>query len=70
VSPAMSSQTLQQSIVEFLDSASSPFERVEYCACGGVMEQRETTVFYQGREWKIDLPVCLKCVPSTLVHAA
>lgn len=67
----MSLPTLHQSIVEFLDSSSAPPQRVEQrCACGAVMERRETTFFYEGREWKVELPVCLKCAPSRHLHDA
>jgi hypothetical protein len=66
----MRSQTLHQAVVEFLESASSPLERIERCACGEVMEQLETAVFYEGREWKIDLPVCLKCAHRTHMYDA
>jgi len=66
----MSLPTLHQSIVEFLDSSSAPPRRVDRCACGAVMEHRETTFFYEGREWKIELPVCLKCASPTHAHDA
>jgi len=66
----MSYTTLHQSIVEFLDSASVLPKRVERCDCGSVMEYRETTFFYEGREWKINLPVCLKCAPKTFAYDA
>jgi hypothetical protein len=66
----MSLPTLHQSIVEFLDSASTPPKRVERCACGAPMEYRETTFSYEGREWEIELPVCLKCARNRHAHDA
>jgi hypothetical protein len=60
----MEPASLHQSIVEFLNSASSAKSTVHRCDCGTVMTHRATTFFYEGQSWEVELPVCLKCNPA------
>jgi hypothetical protein len=62
----MEPATLHQSIVEFLNSPAMPHTR---CACGAMKENRETTFFYEGQRWELELPVCMKCNPSPVLVA-
>jgi hypothetical protein len=58
----MAPETLRNSILEFLDSASARSQKQIYCwTCGTLLEYRNSTFFYDGRSWEITLPVCMKC---------
>ncbi len=61
----MEPATLHQSIVEFLNSASSAKKVVAHCSCGAIMEHRKTNFFYEGQSWEVELPVCTQCKPVT-----
>jgi hypothetical protein len=38
---------LSQSIIKFLESASSAKKKIACCRCGAIMEQQKTTFFYE-----------------------
>jgi hypothetical protein len=61
----MGPATLHQSIVEFLNSASSAKKVDTHCICGAIMEHRKTNFFYEGQSWEVELPVCTRCNPVT-----
>jgi hypothetical protein len=56
--------TLNQSILEFLESANSAENKIARCRCGAIMQYQGTTFFYEGQRWKVELPFCLRCNPS------
>jgi hypothetical protein len=56
--------TLNQSIVKFLESASSAKNTTPRCRCGATMKYQKTTIFYEGKGWEVELPVCVRCNPS------
>jgi hypothetical protein len=58
------SPMLKASIIEFFDSASSAKNKLARCRCGALMEHRATTFVYEGRSWKVELPICIQCNQS------
>jgi hypothetical protein len=56
--------TLSQSIINFLESASSAKKKIACCRCGAIMEHQKTTFFYECQSWNVELPVCIRCNPS------
>jgi len=59
----MAPENLHESVLEFLDSERSLKKRIPRCHCGGTMEYQNTTFFYDGASWEVELPVCRKCHP-------
>src|SRR5580698_6978702 len=73
----MAPYSLNESILEFLNSAkSSQRTGGTRCACGWTLTSQNTTFFYNGQSWKVVLPLYLKChaaphVPISLTtHSA
>lgn len=68
----MGTESVRRSIRDFLDSMSSAKKSVVLCDCGCPMEYRDITFFYEGQNWEVSLPVCLKChpIPAVSAHAA
>jgi hypothetical protein len=62
----MAPETLNQAIIEFLNSASA-HNKLARCNCGAAREYRKTTFFYDGKSWQVELPVCPKCTPVSNV---
>jgi hypothetical protein len=63
----MAPETLHESILEFLNSASSPKKTVATCDCGAAMEYQKITFFYDGKSWEVVLLVCFRCHPVSPV---
>ena len=59
--PAMAAETLHQTILDFLNSASSAKTRPEVCRCGARMEFQNATFFFDGEAWEVELAVCPEC---------
>ncbi len=48
--------TLNQSIIKFLEFASSAKNKAARCRCGAIMKHRKTTFFYECQSWNVELP--------------
>jgi len=57
----MEPTSLQQVVIEFLNSASHANTPAPRCDCGAMMEKRKASFHYQGQSWEIELPVCPSC---------
>jgi hypothetical protein len=64
----MAPNTLNQSLIEFLQTVSSTKELYR-CTCGAIMQYRNTTFFYDGQNWEVQLPVCPACYPAEPVQS-
>ena len=52
---------LQESVVEFLDSASNQPQPKNCSVCGATTMYRDTVFFYEEKTWKVRLPICPVC---------
>jgi hypothetical protein len=68
-------ETLQETIVDFLNTAGTAslvMDNSACEACGATVEYRPFTFFYQGQSWEVCLPFCVNCQPGKplLAHEA
>jgi hypothetical protein len=54
-------ESLQRSIIEFLDSARNAAPGTYFRECGTLLESMNSTFFYGGQAWEITLPICKPC---------
>ena len=56
---------LQESVVEFLDSASNQPQPKNCTVCGTITMYRDAVFFYEEKKWKVRLPICPVCDSDT-----
>jgi hypothetical protein len=64
----MAPDSVNESILKFLNSDDPSRRRNTRCPCGSIMTRQNTTFFYNGQSWEVILRVCLKCHPAPHVR--